>query len=175
MRSSKTGHKTSSVASVVRHVAPSCWNEMLPISSSSIHSTWPDNDRLAHFRIKMTQLCIWTKIRTKQWLVLGVSAFQFMLADFLCPKCDSFAYLYTHHDQNELHLNRWFFFLPISAKVMSQYFPALFGGRIKLFICQIRHKLNVTIHEISTSWKKNVRWRTQYNTFTNVGCIPISK
>ena len=34
--SSKTMRKTSSVASAVWHVAPSCWNQMLPISSSSI-------------------------------------------------------------------------------------------------------------------------------------------
>ena len=36
MRSWKTGCKTSSVASAVWHVAPSCWNQMLPISFSSI-------------------------------------------------------------------------------------------------------------------------------------------
>ena len=30
------GRKTSSVASAVWHVAPSCWNQMLAISSSSI-------------------------------------------------------------------------------------------------------------------------------------------
>ena len=36
-----------------------------------------------------------------------------------------------------------------------------FGGKIKLIICQIRHELSVTIHEISTNWKK-VRWRTLY-------------
>ena len=48
-------------------------------------------------------------------------------------------------------------------KVMSQYFPALFkriqqpysfGGRLKLIICQIRHEVSVTVHEIRTSWKK---------------------
>ena len=32
----KTGSKTSSVASAVWHVAPSVWNQMLPLSSSSI-------------------------------------------------------------------------------------------------------------------------------------------
>ena len=32
--------------------------------------------------------------------------------------------------------------------------PYSFGGRIKLIICQIRYELSVTIHEISTSWKK---------------------
>ena len=29
--------------------------------------------------------------------------------------------------------------------------PYSFGGRIKLTICQIRHELSVTIHEVSTS------------------------
>ena len=32
--------------------------------------------------------------------------------------------------------------------------PYSFGGEIKLIIWQIRHVLSVTIHEISTSWKK---------------------
>ena len=36
MRFSKTGRKTSSVAAAMWHIAPSCWNQMLPISSSSI-------------------------------------------------------------------------------------------------------------------------------------------
>ena len=65
-------------------VAPSCWKQILPISSSSIlwtkiRSTWPDNDRhwlwrplLAHFQRKMVQLCLWTKILTKQWIVFNV-------------------------------------------------------------------------------------------------------
>ena len=36
MRFAKTGRKTSRAASAVWHVAPSCWNQMLPISSFSI-------------------------------------------------------------------------------------------------------------------------------------------
>ena len=32
--------------------------------------------------------------------------------------------------------------------------PYSFGGRIKLIILQIKYELNVTIHEISTIWKK---------------------
>ena len=58
----------------------------------------------------MAQLCLWTKIRYKQWLVLGASAFQCMRAGFLCPKCDNFACLHTRQNQNELHLKSWFFF-----------------------------------------------------------------
>ena len=52
----------------------------------------------------MAQLCLWTKIRTKQWIVLGVSAFQCMPAGFLCRKCDNFPCLHTRQDQNKLHL-----------------------------------------------------------------------
>ena len=52
----------------------------------------------------MAQLCFWTKIRKKQWLVLGVSAFQCMHAGFLCSKCDNFACLHTRQAHNELHL-----------------------------------------------------------------------
>ena len=40
--------------------------------------------------------------------------------------------------------------------------PYSFSVRIKLIICQIRHELSVTIHEISTGWKKNDRWWTLY-------------
>ena len=95
MRSSKTGRKTSSVASSVWHVAQSCWNQMLPISSPSIFV----NNNLFNmerqrspltvmafpcsFWKKIAELCLWTKIRTKQWLVLGASSFQFYL--FTCP------------------------------------------------------------------------------------------
>ena len=232
----------------------------------------------------MAQLCLWTKIGTKQWLVLGASALQCMRAGFLCSKCDNFGCLRTRQDQNELHLKRWLFVVPISAssvsrsqahlakrngiawsigfnswtnwtlygviprslykirfngvsekfncwerrwidvdgtshilsvtavmfslsqflsrfsqdnehmeltelhfsqnpytifahilqhyhdfrsnvaifpKVVQAYTqPYSFGGRIKLIPCQIRHELSVTTHEISSSWKKNVRWRT---------------
>ena len=111
----KNGAKSSSnVASAVWHVAPFCWNQMLLISSSSTHSFWtkicstcPDNDchwLLGHFRRKIAQLSLWSKICTKQWLVLGASGFQNMSVEFLCPKCYNFACLHTRQDQNELHL-----------------------------------------------------------------------
>ena len=51
---------------------------------------------------------------------------------------------------------------PLSRVVQAYTQWYSFVGRIKLIICQIRHELSVTIQEISTSWKKNVRWRTQY-------------
>ena len=67
------------------------------------------------------------KIRTKQWLVLDASAFQCMRADFLSPKCNNFACLHTHQDQNKLHL-KICFFLPKSASVSRSqvHFLALF-------------------------------------------------
>ena len=43
----------------------------------------------------MVQLCLWTNMRIKQWLVLDASAFQCMRAGFLCLKCDNFAPLHT--------------------------------------------------------------------------------
>ena len=85
---------------------------------------------IAHtqFRRKMAQLCLWTKIHTKQWLVLGASAFQCMRAGFLRLKCDNFARLHTRQDQNELHLKKWFF-LPKSVSSVSRP-QALLAKRI---------------------------------------------
>ena len=44
--------------------------------------------------------------------------------------------------------------LPSVVQAYTQ--PYSFGGRIKLIICQIRHELSVTIHEIRTSCKKTL-------------------
>ena len=100
------------------------------------------------------------QIRTKQWPVLSASALQCMHAGFLCLKCENFACLYTRQDQNKIHLKGWF--LPKSASSVSRSVAIFFsvfqalGGGIKLIICLIRHELSVTIHEISTSWKKTL-------------------
>ena len=109
----------------------------------------------------MAQLCLWTKIRTKQLLGLGALAFQCMRAGgFMCLKCENIACLHIRQDQNELHLKRWFYFAKIGifyksiagtlASVVQAYTQAYScGERIKRIICQIRHE------------KKNVRWQTQ--------------
>ena len=56
--------------------------------------------------------------------------------------------------------------LPKSASsvtaVQAYTKPYSFGEMIKLIIWQIKHELSVTIHEISTSWKKHVGWRSLY-------------
>ena len=44
--------------------------------------------------------------------------------------------------------------VPLPSVVQAYTQPYSFGGRIKLIICQIRHELSVSIHEISRSWKK---------------------
>ena len=87
----------------------------------------------AYFRRKMTQLCLWTKIRTKQWPVLVASAFQCMRAGFLCPKCDNFTCLHNiRQDPNELHLKRWFFYAKIGiccksiCRNISQCCPSVY-------------------------------------------------
>ena len=43
---------------------------------------------------------------------------------------------------------------PLPSVVQAYTQPYYFGGRLKLIICQIRHELSVTTHEISTSLKK---------------------
>ena len=40
---------------------------------------------------------------------------------------------------------------PLPSVVQAYMQPYWFGERIKLIICQIRHELSITIHEISTS------------------------
>ena len=45
---------------------------------------------------------------------------------------------------------------PLLSVVQAYIQPYSFGGKIKLIIYQIRYKLSVTIHEISTSWKNTL-------------------
>ena len=54
---------------------------------------------------------------------------------------------------------------PLPSVVEAYTQPYSFGGRMKPIICQIRHELSVIINERSTSCKKkkNVKWRTLYN------------
>ena len=44
---------------------------------------------------------------------------------------------------------------PLASFIQAYTQPYSFGGSKKLIVCQIRYELSViTIHEISTSWKK---------------------
>ena len=46
----------------------------------------------------------------------GCVGFSMYACGFLCPKCDSFASLYTRQDQNELHLKIRFFLSKSASK-----------------------------------------------------------
>ena len=95
--------------------------------------------------------------------------FQCMHAGFLCPKCDNIASFLCIAAKIKISFI-WkddFFFAkigifcksisgPLHSVVLAYAQPYSFGGRIKLIICQIRNELSVTIHEISTSWKKTL-------------------
>ena len=108
----------------------------------------------------MAQLYFWTKIRTKQSLVLSASAFQCM------PQMLQFC-LFTYPSRSKWASSEkmFFFFAKIGIFCKAQTLrsvihgyrqPYSFGGWIKLIICQIWHELSINIHEISTSWKKTL-------------------
>ena len=123
----KNRAQTSSVASAVWHVAASSWNQMLPISSSSmykIRSTWPNNVQHSPIIVTATLLTFEEKLPNYaselKWLVLGALFNVCMRAGFLCHKCENFACLHiTCQDQNGFHPNRWLF-LPKSASSVSR-------------------------------------------------------
>ena len=159
MRSLKTGRKTSSVASTVWHVALSvetkcCQYPLLQFLWTKIRSTWPGNNRYWLYRLLLADFR-----RKINW-----SIFLLMRAGFLYPKRDNLlVYIPAKIKMSFIWKDD---FLPKSASSVSRsqaHFPSIvqaytqpysFGGRIKLIICQIRHELRVTIHEITTSWNK---------------------
>ena len=137
-----------------------------------------------HFQGKVAQLCLWTKIRTKHWLVLGASAFLCTRAGFVRQFC-----LFTYPPRTKWAPSEKMVFFakictfcksiagPLPSVVQAYTQPYSFGERIHLIICQIRHEVSVTIYEINTRWKKNVRWRThnkyQYNVrFREIPILP---
>ena len=139
MRSSNTGCKTSIVASAVWHVAPSCWNQMLPISSTSIF-------------VNKNSSC-WN-----QMLPISSSSWHDNVAVLLKPNVANIL-LFNFCEQKFVQHGPIMIANDYIAKVYTTIFVR---WKDKLIICQLRHELSVTIHEISTSWKKNVRWRTLY-------------
>ena len=75
---------------------------------------------------------------------------------------------YGIYMRRNYHLSLWEFKInqqrvAIFPSVVQKYTQPYW--RINLIICQIKHKLSITIHEISPSWKKRVRWRTPYIVF----------
>ena len=175
---SKIRRKTSSVVSAVWHVAPSCWNQMLPISYSQFLWT---KQIVQHGSIKIAIDCngLSLLIFEEKWpnnasgpksapnsdsfwvrRLFNVGVWVF------CAPNATILLVYIPAEIKMCFI--WkddFFFLPkigifcksIAGTLSVEYTqPYSFGGRIKLIICQIRHERSVTIHEISTSWKKTL-------------------
>ena len=97
----------------------------------------------------------------------GCVRFSIYAWGFSVPQMWQF-FLFTYPPRSKWAFSKKLMFLPKSTSSVSRsvaIFPSVvkgytqpysFGGRIKLIICQIRHELSVTIHEISTSWKKTL-------------------
>ena len=163
MWSSKTGRKTLSVALAVWHVAPSCWNQMVPISFSSIFVNKILS--LLIFKEKFSNYASEAKSAPNSDSFWVLRLFNVCMRVFCVPNATIL--LVYIAAKIKISLN-WEddFFLPKSASSVSRpvaIFPGVvqvhtqpysFGGRIKLIICQIRHELSFTIQEISPSLNK---------------------
>ena len=117
MRSSKPGLKTSNVASNVWHVSPSCWKQMLPISSSSIF--------VNKNSFKMASPCSFSKKNTPimpldqypHQTVLGASMYA---CGFFLPQMRQF-YLFTYPPKSKwASSEKTILFWPKSASSVSQ-------------------------------------------------------
>ena len=97
----------------------------------------------------------------------GCVGFSMYACWFYMPQMRQFC-LFTYPPRSKwASSEKMIFFLPKSAssvsrsqahlvnRIQAYTQPYPFAGKIKLIICQIRHELCVTIHEISTSWKKS--------------------
>ena len=170
MRSSKTGRKTSSVASAVWYVAPSCWNQMLPISSSSIFVNKNSFKTISLLTVTASPCPFSMKNDTMDQnphqtvTRFGCVGFSKYACEIPVPQMRQFC-LFTYPPRTQSFIWKYdFFFAKIVKNNVTIFFsfvqaytqPDSFGGRIKLIIYQIRYKLSVAIEEISTSWKKTL-------------------
>ena len=152
------------------HVAPSCWNQMLPISFSSIFVN-KNSLNMARQQSPLTvpdSPCSFSK---KNDPIMPVDQnprrlFNVCVRVFCAPNATILlVYIPAKIKMSFIRKDDFFFAkIGIFWKSIAGPFPSVgqayaqpysFGGRIKLIVCQIRHEL--TIHEISFSWRKNVR------------------
>ena len=85
----------------------------------------------------------------------GCVDFSMYACGFSVPQMRQFC-LFTYPPRSKWVSSEKEIFFPKSASSISPLVqadtqPYSFGGRIKLIICQIRHELSVTIHEVSNS------------------------
>ena len=124
MRPSKTVCKTSSVASAVWHVAQSCWNQMLPISSSSIFVN-KNSFNMTRQRLPLPVMASPCSFSKKKGPIksldqnphqtvtsFGCVGFSMYACGFSVPQTRHFGCLHTRQNQNEFHLK---IFWPKSA------------------------------------------------------------
>ena len=175
MRSSKRGRKTSGITSTVWHVAPSYWNQMLPISSSSIFVN-KNSVNMARSQSLLTITASPCSFSKKNYPIMpldqnphqtvtrfGCIGFSVYACGFSVPQMQQLC-LFTYPPRSEwascekmifFFAKIGIFYMSLRPSVVQAYTqPYSFGGNIKLIICQMTHKLSVTIHEISTRWKK---------------------
>ena len=181
MRSSKTGRKISRVASAVWYVAPKDANILV--------LNFCEQKFVQHAPITIAIDCnglsllifeqIWPKYASgpksapNSYSYWVRRLFNVCVRVFCAPNAKILLVYIPAKINTSLIWKDDFFFAkigifcksiagPLPSVVQGYTQPYSFGGKIKLIICQIRHELSVTIHVISTSWKKNVGWRTLY-------------
>ena len=151
------------------HVAPSCWNQILPISSSLIFmkKNWFNMARSP--LTVTTSLCSFLK-KNGSIMTLDQSApnsdsfwvhrvFNVCMRVFCAPNSTILLLYIPKIKMSFIWNDDSFFFAKIGifcksiARPFSEAYtqPYSLGGRIKLIICQIRLELSVTIHKRSTS------------------------
>ena len=153
MWSSKTERKTSSVASAVWHVAPSCWNQMfhglitIAIDCSGLS--------LLIFEEKRLNYASGPKSASNSDSFLVRRLFNVCVRIFCAPNAKIlFVYIPATIKMRFSWKDDFFcqkINVTIFPSVVQAYTqPYLFGGSVKLIICQTRHELSITIHKIST-------------------------
>ena len=166
MRSSKTGCKTSSVASAVWHVAASNWNVV-----NILFFNFCKQKFVQHGPITIAIDCndLFLLIFEENWP-------NYASGPKSAPNSDSFwvrrlfnvcvrvfcarngaillVYIPAKIKMSLIWKDDFFAKIGIPSVIQAYTQPYSFDGRIKLIICQTRHELSVTIYEISTSWKE---------------------
>ena len=178
-QSSKKGCKTSNVASAVWHVVPSCWHQMLPPNVANILLfNFCEQKFVQHGpkRAPLTVMASYCSFSKKNGLIMPLNQnphqtlTRFGCIGFSMHACGGFSVpqmrqfcLFTYpprskwaSSEKEIFFDKIGIFCKsiagsLSSIVQAYTLPYSFGERMKLIICQIRHDLSATIHEISTS------------------------
>ena len=153
MRSSNTGRRTSSVAPAVWHVALSCCNQILLFN-------FCEQKFVQHGPLTIAIDCNglyllifedkWPNYASRPKSAPNSDSFWVRRIFNACVRvfCAPNARILVVYIPAKI---KWASSHPLPSVVQAYTQSYSFDGNIKLIICQIRHELNVTIHEISTS------------------------